>query len=156
MSSYAKGTEVSTSRSREEIESTLSRYGADAFMYAWDGPRAILAFRMRDRQIKFTLPMPSRDDEQIKFRRHSSGKLLPRSEADAHKAWDQACRERWRALALVIKAKLEAVASGITVFEDEFLAQTMMPDGRTVSEHTRPAIEKAYKTGKVQALLPPP
>ena len=30
------------------------------------------------------------------------------------KHWEQACRQKWRALALVIKAKLEAVAAGAT------------------------------------------
>ena len=35
---------------------------------------------------------------------------------------DQACRQRWRALLLVIKAKLEAVTAGISTVETEFLA----------------------------------
>lgn len=57
-------------------------------------------------------------------------------------------------LLLVIRAKLEAVESGISVFEDEFLANVVMPDGRTVSQHSRPMIATAYETGRVQPLLP--
>jgi len=55
---------------------------------------------------------------------------------------------------LVIKAKLEAVESGISVFEDEFMANIVMPDGRTVSEHVRPRIATAYESGEMPPLLP--
>ena len=41
-------------------------------------------------------------------------------------------------LLLVIKAKLEAVASGISTIEKEFLADIVMPDGSTVNEWMRP------------------
>jgi hypothetical protein len=59
-------------------------------------------------------------------------------------------------LALVIKAKLEAVASGITTFEDEFMAHIMMPDGLTVGKHIKPTIAAAYASGKMIPLLPAP
>ena len=42
-------------------------------------------------------------------------------EKTAHGRWEQACRQRWRALALVIKAKLEAIDAEISTFEEEFL-----------------------------------
>ena len=45
-------------------------------------------------------------------------------------ASDQIRRARWRALLLVIKAKLEAVAQRISSIEDEFLSATVMPTGR--------------------------
>ncbi|HWF01594.1 MAG TPA: hypothetical protein VG248_17460 [Caulobacteraceae bacterium] len=60
---------------------------------------------------------------------------------------EQACRQKWRALALVIKAKLEAVSAGITTVEDEFLAQTMMGDGRTVGEVVQPQLEEHLRVG---------
>jgi hypothetical protein len=59
-------------------------------------------------------------------------------------------------LALVIKAKLEAVDSGITTFEDEFLAHIVMPDGQTVASHIKPGIAAAYESGTMTPLLPPP
>jgi hypothetical protein len=55
---------------------------------------------------------------------------------------------------LVIKAKLEAVESGIACFEEEFMAHIVLPDGRTVGEHVIPGIAQAYETGNVPALLP--
>ena len=63
-----------------------------------------------------------------------------RDEAGAQKAWEQACRQRWRALSLCIKAKLEACESGITTFEEEFLAQLVLPGGVTVAEKIMPSI----------------
>jgi hypothetical protein len=43
------------------------------------------------------------------------------------RAIDQADRQRWRALYLVIRAKLEAVEAGIAVYEQEFLAFISSP-----------------------------
>jgi hypothetical protein len=51
-------------------------------------------------------------------------------------------------------AKLEAVEAGISVFDDEFLAHIVMPDGRTVAGHVRPQLALAYETGRVGPLLP--
>ncbi|MCI0660555.1 MAG: hypothetical protein L0220_05720 [Acidobacteria bacterium] len=79
----------------------------------------------------------------------------PRNDAQAFAAWEQATRQKWRALKLAIIAKLEAVESKIATFETEFVANIVMPDGRTVGEHAMPAIEQAYLTGKTPRLLLP-
>jgi|AACY02.16.fsa_nt_gi hypothetical protein len=81
---YAEGTRVSVEKSRQEIERTLKRYGADQF----------------------------------------------------------------------IKAKLEAVEAGIVTFEEEFLPQTVLPDGSRVNEWAQPQMEQAYLEGKMPPLLP--
>ena len=150
MGIYAKDTQVSADKSRAEIERTLQRYGADSFMYGWDGPQAIVAFRMQGRMIRFLLTLPGRDAEE--FHRTPTGKK--RAPNTAFEAWEQACRQRWRALALVIKAKLEAVESGIATFEEEFLANTVLPDGQTVAQWMLPQVERAYLNGTMPALLP--
>ncbi|MDD3798409.1 MAG: hypothetical protein PHE36_04435 [Novosphingobium sp.] len=72
----------------------------------------------------------------------------------ALREWEQACRQRWRALALVIKAKLEAIDSGISEFDDEFMAHIVLPNGRTVSEEVRPKITSAYAGEGMPNLLP--
>jgi hypothetical protein len=82
--------------------------------------------------------------------------LQPRTASSAVEQFEQACRQRWRALALVIKAKLEAVESGITCFEDEFLAHIILPSGQQVGEWLRPQLKLAYDKGSMPALLPPP
>ena len=52
-----------------------------------------------------------------------------------------------------IKAKLEAVESGISIFEDEFLANIVLPDGTLVGDNVRTQIAYAYKSGDVPLLL---
>lgn len=149
MSRYAENTGVSAAASREEIERILARYGADAFMYGWEGSRALVQFRAKGRYIRFVLPLPSRDERR--FTHHSRGARAPEQAA---KEWEQATRQRWRALALVIKAKLEAVETGIAEFEDEFMANIVLPDGQTVSRFMRPQIALAYERGEVPTMLP--
>jgi hypothetical protein len=63
--------------------------------------------------------------------------------------------QRWRALLLVIKAKLESVESNIETFEHAFLAQIVMPNDQTVSEILNPIIAFAYKSGKMPKQLGP-
>ena len=147
---YAKDTSVSTDKSRSEIERTLQRYGADQFMYGWDRDKALVGFRMIDRQIRFILPMPDKNNRE--FVKTPTGKA--RSEQLAYQEWEQACRQRWRALALVIKAKLEAVEAGISIFEDEFMANIVLPGGGTVSQFMLPQITAAYDSGAIPKMLP--
>jgi hypothetical protein len=71
-----------------------------------------------------------------------------------YKASKFACRARWRALALVIKAKLEAVESGITTFEEEFLAHIVLPDGTTLGQWAAPRLAHVYDTGAMPPMLP--
>jgi len=150
MTRYAENTSVASDRSRAEIEKTLERYGARKFMYGWEEDRAMIAFEMEGRRIRFILLMPDKDDEL--FTRTATG--LQRNNTSAREAYEQATRQRWRALALVIKAKLEAVESHISTLEDEFMAHIQLPNGETVGEWMKPQIEKAYRTGDMPSLLP--
>ncbi len=156
MSRYAAKTTVPVERSRAEIEATLARYGAEQFMYGWDAGGALIAFVIQvapeqKRQVRFQLPLPARGERR--FTHHTRGMRTP---TEAERLWEQACRQRWRALVLVVKAKLEAVESGIATFEDEFLAYIMLPDGRTVGGWVGPQLEAAYDPdrGVMPASLP--
>src|SRR6478736_4581746 len=150
MPTYASNTDVSSDRSRSEIERTLQRYGATSFAYGWEGDRAMVGLIIHDRRVQFVLPLPERTSAQFVY---TPARRNKRSPAEQAKAYEQAVRQRWRALALVIKAKLEAVEAGIVTFEDEFAMHMLLPDGRTVAEHVIPAIEAAYLTGKVPPTL---
>lgn len=152
MSQYAQNTDVPSDRSRVEIEKTLARYGADQFMYGWQLGSAVIAFRMNSRQIKFQLPLPDRSAPE--FTQTPTGK--ERAASAIEKAYEQAVRQRWRALALVIKAKLEAVETGIAEFDEEFLAHIVLPDGKTVGSFMLPQVETAYQLGTMPNLLPAP
>jgi hypothetical protein len=150
MTRYAERTEVSSDRSRAEIEKTLRRYGASQFAYGWDRTGAVIGFTMEGRQVRFVLPLP--DPADAEFTRTPTGRSRSGSAADTE--YERAVRQRWRALSLVVKAKLEAVAAGIAIFEDEFLAYTVLPGGETVGQRVGPAVAEAYRTGQVPALLP--
>ena len=145
---YASGTSVDADRSKMEIEKTLRRYGAESFVSGWGNGQVVIGFRMKSRNIRFNLPIPGRDEYKT-----TTGGRKRWSEPAVDEAWSQAIRQRWRALALVVKAKLEAVESGITTFEEEFLAHIVLPGGKTVWEETRGTIKIAYDTGKVPELL---
>jgi hypothetical protein len=148
---YAKTTSVPVDRSKAEIERTLSRFGASSFMYGWDGEArgAGIQFKMNDRLIRFTIPMPDREE----FRVTDKGRKRPGGESAVDNAWEQAIRQRWRALALVIKAKLEAVESQIVAFEQEFMPFVVMPGGKTVYEMAKGEVALAYEKGSPPAML---
>lgn len=129
--SYAKGTDVPVSRSRDEIERTLRRYGAEAFGYAGDGTTAMVEFTTLDRRVRLFIPMPE-------------GRLTAVQ-------YDREVRRRWRVLLLTVKAKLEAIESGISTFDDEFLAHLVLPTGRTVGEWLLPQLDRG---AGVPELLP--
>lgn len=153
MAKFAANTEVSVERSRAEIENLIVRYGATSTAFMNAPGRALIMFEANERRIVFELPLPDMQEEQ--FNRTPGGRRLLKPDRRIA-AWEQACRQRWRALALVIKAKLEAVQSGITTFEDEFLAHIIMPDGISVGKHIRPAVAAWYASGQMRPLLPPP
>lgn len=156
MSRFAKGTTVTREKSIAEIERIITRYGASSFAYGWQGDAATVMFEAVGRRIRFLVPMPSRNDQTFTHYRHGKGVLVERSAAVAAIAWEQACRQRWRALALVIKAKLEAVDAKITTFEEEFLSHIVLPNGKSVSDFMLPQISRAYETGKMPPMLSGP
>ena len=153
MGQFAADTSVPVDKSKAEIEHTLTRYGASNFVYGWDANRAMVGFTMQNRQIRFILQLPDKASKEIAL---TPGRKRQRSQADVERAWEQACRQRWRALNLVIKAKLESVASGIAMFDDEFMAHIVLPggSGQTFGEWAKPQIVRAYATGKAPPLLP--
>jgi len=150
VSRYAENTSVAAEKSRMEIESTLRRYGADEFAYMTNKTQATVAFIAEGRRVKFVLAMPDPTSREFT---HTPERRNARSPQQAEAAWEQATRQRWRALALVIKAKLEAVEAGITEFQDEFLAHIMLPDGSTVGERMVAHLDELY-AGQPLALMP--
>jgi hypothetical protein len=147
---YAEGTTVDATQSRGEIERAVERHGAVGFAYATQGRNAIVAFQAHGRQIRFALELP--DPQSPEFWLTETGR--DRTDSAAREAYRKEVRRRWRSLALVIKAKLTAVEDGVVEFETEFLAHTVMPDGRTVADHARPVVEHALATGEVRPMLP--
>lgn len=147
---YAAGTEVSTDKSLSEIRTTLRRYGARQFAFAEEDGLAVIGFTAHDRQVRFVLRLPDPDDKT--FTRTPTGRA--RTAAKAREEYDTAVKQVFRVFALVVKAKLEAVESGLVSFQSEFLAHLVLPGGVTVGDLVEPRIVEAYQTGQVPALLP--
>lgn len=148
--SYAQTTEVTVEKSRAEIERILTRYGANKFMVGSDHSKAVLAFEIKGKMIQFTLPLPDRSDKKFWF---TPARRNKRTDAEAYKEWEQACRSRWRALRLCIQAKLEAVECGITSFESEFLAHFVMPNGMTLGDCVIPRLSEVTQGLSLPGLL---
>ncbi len=130
---YAKGTEVSVEKTVAEIRSTIQRYGATAFGNMESTGMAMIVFEMKDRRITFKLPLPRQDEERF----DRDGRNSVRSPAKRYEVWEQACRERWRALLL-------------------FMAHIQMPSGEMFGDVARKAIATAYETGNMPPLLSGP
>lgn len=148
---YAEKTTVPVSRTKADIEDLVQKHGADQFISGYRNDLAMIGFSLAGRQIRFLLPLP---DKQAREFQYTPGRGQRRTEDAAHAAWEQACRSKWRALYLIIKAKLEAVEAGISTVEREFLADIMLPDGSTAGEWMEPQIEAAYQTGQMPPMLP--
>jgi hypothetical protein len=148
---FAEGTDVPVSRTRGELEDMLTRNGATATAVFNSAEAGAVAFEMHGRRVLMRLPLPSPTDRQFTHARERE-----RAAPAARAAHEKACRQKWRALLLTVKAKLVSVAEGVETFEDAFMAHVVMPDGRTVADHVRPRIATAYAEGKMVPLLPAP
>lgn len=149
MTAFAADTSVPIARSKVEIENLIARYGASGFGVLVRPEGACVMFEAHNRTVRFVLMMPGSEDSR--FLRSPQGRL--RTKDQAKRAYEQEIRRLWRCLVLVIKAKLEAVQSGIVTFEEEFLAYTVLPSGRTVAEEVEAPLKQQLSGHRV-LLLP--
>lgn len=149
--SYAKGTSVPVERTRVELERLLVKHGATQHAVGSDLERGVASvmFTMVGRRVRLTVPLPMLAD----YRRPSSRWAAPPSVATATKRHAQASRARWRAVLLLTKAKLEAIALGLSSVEREFLSDVLLANGLTVYEQIADDVASSYLTGVTPPLL---
>lgn len=140
--SYAENTKVPVSQSQNEIKRTLEKYSATGFAFGEQGSIHVVMFEMKNRRVKFILPVP-----QEGVTKDSKGWRMGKD------ACEKEIRRRWRCLLIAIKSKLECIESGISSFEDEFLANIVLPNGMTVGQEMLPQINASYRDGKMPPLL---
>jgi hypothetical protein len=159
MRSYAEGTSVPVEKSKAELDGLLSRYGAaQRYIGANDATgEAQIGFTLKGRQYVLRLPLPKLADFATKPAPSRAVDQRPRARAseEQHAAWEQACRERWRAFTLLVKAKLEATQILGSTVEREFLADLVLPDGDTIGRAIAPKIAEAYQSGRMPPLFGP-
>jgi hypothetical protein len=147
MSQYASNTTVSPEKTQNDIRDTLRRYGADKFGIMEEANKAHVMFEYDSLMIQLTINLPDKKD----FSETGTGRQ--RKTSTINEAYKQAIRQRWRALLLAIKAKLEAIECGISTIEKEFMAFVIMPNGISLGDHLIPELKKIAGTGKMPRLL---
>lgn len=131
---YAQDTKVQVGASQDELRTLLRKAGAGGISLTDDPEtkRIVVVFKIEGRFIKLraSTERPSR-------------RCAP----------EQLEREAWRSLVLRVKAKLDVIAAGDSTFEEEFLANIMLPSGDTVGDDVLPKIAHAYQSGTMPPLL---
>ena len=125
---YAERTTVPVEQTINEIRKLVAKYGGEQFVFGVAEDRLLVGFTKEERQVRFQVRQDTKDGQ-------GNMRLA-------------------RALLLALKAKLEVVASGIAVFEDEFLGNIVLPEGGLVSQQVKPALQAAYSGKPMPALLP--
>jgi hypothetical protein len=149
---YAQGTSVSVEKSKMELDVLLKKHGAQRRVFGDDSEngKAFVIFEIKERQFRLDVPLPKLSEFSIGEYR---GKPAHRNPEQKERAHEQACRERWRAILLLVKAKLETIALGLSTVDREFLADLMLPNGRTVHSMLSAQVEEMYKLGGMPKLL---
>lgn len=132
---YAVTTSVPVEKSKRHIEELLIKAGAKGYHTGWQGADGddcgwdAIEFLWKGRQVRFRIPRTPRTGA-VKVVRGRTVKI-PAEQAD---------RQRWRVLFLVVKAKIEAVESNVAVFEEEFMAFIVTETGKTIGEILTPRL----------------
>lgn len=119
---YAEKTKVTIFETVSDIERIVRKHGGEQFVYGVGDDRGLIAFTKEDRQVRFIVPFGDADEQRRK--------------------------SLMRALFLTIKARLEGAEAGVESFEQAFLAQIVLPDGRRVGDMVREELVIAYEGGK--------
>lgn len=130
---YAEGTEVPVSRSIDQIKAELKKVGADEIGVMETAKQSWLVFAIR----------------HVRYRITTGEIVVPRGKDPAREA-----RRQWRAILLLVKAKVVSIVEKISTVEREFMADAVMPDGSVLADHAPRLIEHAYKeNGPPKTLL---
>lgn len=121
---YAYGTTVPARKTQNEITEMFERAGAEKFGTMSAKNEQSVAFALGGKMFRIGLTV---------------------SDGTAPREIDR----QWRVIYLTVKAKLVAVREGVSTIEREFLAETVMADGRTMHEWAAPQIEAMYATGRM-------
>ena len=151
MTRYAEKTDVPVERSRLELERVLRNVGAQKQGMYRDGESAAVMFELAGRMVRLSIELPSREAFENLYDEDGRGK----GDRDHWVSSKLESEEKrlWRVLVLVVKAKLEAVAVGLSTVEREFLADVVVKGGRTVGELLHDELRQIYEGKNPPKLL---
>lgn len=121
---FAEDTKVTVAETRQELETMLRKAGAIRIVHMDEPAEAMVLFDLAGRLIRIRVVIPTDASEQER-------------------------KALWRALIMIIKAKLVAVDRGVSTVETEFLANVVLPDGQTVGQWFEPGLRLAYDRGEM-------
>lgn len=155
---HAEGTGVSVNSSRNAIIKMLEEHGCEKAAIGWDPNGVVVMFETPSwaqqihhatttgvgdvRRVRFVLSIPSEDDAA--FRSKTYYRSAKNNAASRKKKYEAEVRRIWRSFSILLAHKLEMVASGVTTYEEEFLAHILLPDTNTVHEWLRTQLQTAY------------
>lgn len=123
---YAARTEVTVAKSQGELRALLSKHGITHFGIVEQPSMVAIAFQHGGHNHRIGLPLRGASDRA--FTQYRNAKDREAAAAQEQKA-------RWRALVLVVKAKLEYAAILGQAADTAFTEYRVLTDGRTVQEH---------------------
>lgn len=137
MGSYAEGTTVPVSRSRDEVYRLLERYGANQSIVGHDAERVTVGFRIEGRHVRIDRPLP------------------PRRNFSSQAGYDREIRRQWHVLILLLKSRLEVFGEGAETVDQAFGPYLVLPDGSVAGDHITASVNAAYQTGRMpESILP--
>lgn len=145
---YAEGTSVPIEKTKAELERLLTKHNAEQVAVMSDNKtgESLLVCKLGGRMLRFEVLDPDPND----FQKTPAGRRREKGGIAREVAAER--RRRWRALLLILKAKLEIIASGDSSIDREFLGSVYLPSGETMEQAMRPHLDAAYSTGKMPAL----
>jgi hypothetical protein len=153
---YAEGTSTPIDRSLAEIRTLLKRVGATGWTHGErtvnGRPADLIQFTIEGIPFRYTVEQPDPDGKEFMFT--PTGKIRSReARLELHQA---EVRRRWRELALLVKAKVVAIESGLRSVSQEFIADALAAPDATVAEYITPQLAAGYASGERQLPALPP
>jgi hypothetical protein len=148
---FAATTSVPVEKSLGEIVTLVKKAGAQRVAQMEDVGELAIQFFLNERMLRFRVKLPTLEDMPLHDNANFRYSEIPA--ATRQKKAEAACRQKARALLLVIKAKLESVESNVESFDEAFLANVVMSDGMTVYERISEPLALEYQSGKPVPML---
>jgi hypothetical protein len=146
MGRYARNTRVDFRKSIMDIEKELTRFGASKFAYIRGDLSTAILFEYHGKAIRMQLELPNMSDDEFKLT--PTGRKT--STENQIKKWEQGIKQRWRALLLLVKAKLVSIEDGISSFEVEFLPYIVTSNRKTIAENIVPNLDKVNNSNMLE------
>lgn len=135
---YAERTKIASTQTTLQIQALLTGKGAQTFAFQEAQSNIAVGFELNGVRYRFVIPVPDADAPEC--RRIKGGR-------------EQLKNARMRALLMLLKAKLEAVAIGASTLEEELLPAVVMPSGQTVGQWARTQILDRYALEEMPPML---